>query len=212
MKIKKIAPAFLCLAVLAPLALGAATITYQARVRTSGGADVNGPVTVGFRIYDGATTVSPLWGETQSLIADKGVVNVQLGSVKPLPPDLFNHPDLFIGITVAGDTEMTPRTRLLSTWKAMSAGRASGKRVQAGGATLTVSGASTASAPITFPQAFSAPPVVMVGAPRDAVGGVYFISARVTEVTAAGCTVHFSSLGGAPATGSAEFDWIAVGE
>lgn len=195
-----------------PLGAISGTITYQARVQDSGGVDLDGPVTVRFRIYDTLSGSTVLWGETQAQVANKGIINVELGKVNPLPEGLFNNPELYIGITVAGDPEMTPRRRLVSTWKAMSASRASGKRIQAGGATLIVSGASTGSAPIAFPQAFQAPPVVMLGAPQDPIGGESFIPTRVSDVTATGCTAHFNALDGATATGSTTFDWIAIGE
>jgi hypothetical protein len=200
----------LCLIV--PCLVLAGTITYQAKLKDTAGDDIEGPVTVGFRIYDTVSGSTVMWGETQALTATKGVISVELGKVNPLPENLFNNPELYIGITVTGDPEMTPRSRLVSTWKAMSASKASGKAVQAGGATLNVTDAPTGSVPVTFPKAFQAPPVVMVGAPRDNIGGKSFIPTRVTDITTTTCTVHFQSLDGSNATGSTDFDWIAIGE
>jgi hypothetical protein len=200
------------LGLILPLALVPATITYQARVQNTAHQDLNGPVTVGLRIYGTLSGATVLWGETQAVTAVRGIANVELGRVNSLPGGLFNNPELYLGLSVAGDPEMTPRTRLLSTWKAVSAGRASGRRIQAGGGMLAVSGSSTASVAITFPTPFLSPPVVTVGAPRSAIGGVDFISTRVSDITATGCVVHFSALGGAAATGSSSFDWIAIGD
>ena len=187
-------------------------IHYQAQVRTNTGVDLEGPVTVGLRIYGtpGGTTV--LWGETQNLTAVKGIISADLGKVNPLLASLFSQPELYLGVTVAGDPEMTPRERLASAWKAMSTNRAGGKAVQAGGANLTVNNAASGSVAVAFPQPFSSPPVVMVGASHGLVGSVNFIPTRVTEVTVTGCTVHFQSLGGATATGNTDFDWIAIGQ
>jgi len=197
---------------LLPLTIFAGTITYQGRVQDTAGLDIDGAVTAGLRIYDTAAGSTVLWSETQSVTASRGIISVELGAVDPLPEGLFSNPDLYLGITVAGDAEMAPRKRLVSTWKAISADKASGKSVQAGGGTLSVSGTSTASASITFPKAFSQPPVVMLGAPADQVGGADFIPSRVTDVTTTGCVAHFDSLDGSTASGSTGFDWIAIGE
>jgi hypothetical protein len=208
---RKSISAVVVLAVLAPAVI-AGGLSYQARIQTAGGADINGPVTVGFRIYGAQTGATVLWGETQSVVAVRGIVNVELGKVNPLPPGIFNDPARYLGVTVAGDPEMTPRRRLLSTWRAMSTSKAAGKTVQAGGAAVAVTGASSASVAIVFPRPFSRPPVVMLGAPGSAIAGVPFIPVRVSDVTATGCTALFASLGGATASGTAGFDWIAIGE
>ena len=42
--------------------------------------------------------------------------------------------------------------------------------------------------------------------------GKTFIVEKVDNLTAAGCSVNFTALDGATATGSANFDWIAIGE
>lgn len=202
---------FAGLALLAvPLALLAATLTWQARVQDSTGVEVQGPVEMGFRIYDQGGGV--LWGETQTVTPHHGVVSAELGGITPIPESVLLNSELTLGITIAGDEEMAPRSPLVSTWKAMSAGRISGRAVQAGEGTLTVTDASEGSAAIVFTAPFTAPPVVSVGALRGAIGGQYFLVTRVADITAAGCTVHFSALGGSTATGSAAFDWIAIGE
>lgn len=209
-EIKVILIAVFC--VLTPLVLCAGTVTYQARVQDSAGSDIDGPVTVGFRIYNTLSGSTVLWGETQALTANNGIINVELGAVNPLPNDVFNNPELYLGITVSDDPEMTPRKRLVSTWKAISASKASGKTVQAGGGTLNVSGAAEGSADVTFPKSFQSPPVVMIGAPSDAIEGKSYVPTRVSEVNTTGCVAHFASLDGLTATGSADFDWIAIGE
>ena len=202
---------FAGLALLAiPLAAVAATFTWQARVQNALGADLQGPVEMGFRIYNAGGNL--LWGETQVVTADRGIVSARVGSVVPIPDGLFLNPGRSLGITLAGDAEMSPRTPLVSTWKAVSASRVSGRAVQAGEGTLTVTDASEGSVAISFPEPFTAPPVVSVGAPKATVGGEYFLVTQVADVTATGCTVHFTSFGGAAASGAVAFDWIAVGK
>jgi hypothetical protein len=107
---------------------------------------------------------------------------------------------------------MAPRQPLVYTWKAMSADKAAGQAVQAGGGTITVTSASSAAVPITFPEPFSQAPLVMLGSPSGTISGVPFIPVQVSDITQTGCTAHFVSLGGATATGSAAFDWIAIGK
>ena len=203
---------FTTLAALLPAALAGGVVTYQARVQDHLGADLDGPVTIGFRIYDSISGSTVIWGETQGLTAVKGIIMVELGRVNALPDNLFTSPGLYLGITAGGDPEMTPRSRLVSTWKAMSTGKASGKTVQAGGATLNVSRAATGAVAITFPKPFSSAPAVMIGAPSGAIGGASFVPTLVTDTTTTGCTAHFASLDGSSAAGSANFDWIAIGE
>lgn len=200
------------LGVILPIAVTSETLTWQARLQDSDGVNVDGPVTAGFRIYETLSGSTVLWGETHSLTADQGIIHVELGSVNTLPSDLFAKPGIYLGITVAGDPEMSPRRLLAGTWKAMSAERAGGKLIQAGEGTLSVSGVSNGSAAITFPRPFSSAPVVMIGALHAQIGSADFIPTQVTGITTTGCTASFSSLDGSIATGSANFDWIAIGD
>jgi hypothetical protein len=188
-----------------------ALVHYQFRLASAAGAELSGPVIVGFRIYADAPGTDLLWGETQALSAERGIVTADLGRVQPFPAGLFRRPALFLGVRVNADPEMRPLVQLAGAFRAASASRIGGRLVAAGGAMLTAAGANQAVVHLDFGGVFSAAPAVMVGAPRNLPGGVVFVAERVTEVTAAGCNVHFASLSGAAATGSASFDWIAIG-
>jgi len=111
------------LSFLAPQATSTTTISYQGRL-SSGGAPVNGSVGMTFRIYNMTTGGSPLWTEIYPAVSvSDGLFHVLLGSVNPLPNSLFTNNDtLYLGITVAADSEMTPREQLASApWAMMAA-------------------------------------------------------------------------------------------
>lgn len=66
-----------------------------------------------FAIYDVSSSGSPLWTETKDVETIDGIFNTQLGSSNPITGVNFNQ-DLWLGITVAGDPEMSERTKLAS--------------------------------------------------------------------------------------------------
>ena len=88
--------------------------------------DLGDPVADGnyqmrFIIYDAATGGTDLWHETHTTVmVVNGIYNVILGQLIPLNPNYFDG-DLYLGVTVSGDSEMTPRQKLTSTSFAMKA-------------------------------------------------------------------------------------------
>jgi len=83
-------------------------LSYQGVLKDSQGAVVpDGTYTMTFRIYNVASGGSPLWEETQDVSVSKGVFNVVLGSVNPL--DVSFSDQLYLGISVSGEDELTPR-------------------------------------------------------------------------------------------------------
>ena len=70
-----------------------------------------------FRLYSAVTGGTPLWTEEWSgsngvKISD-GLFNVMLGSLTPIPQSVITgNANLFLGITVGSDDEMTPRVQL----------------------------------------------------------------------------------------------------
>lgn len=92
-------------------------ISYQGRLLNSLGSPVpDGTYNITFRIYDAATKGSVLWESNgaQSVTVQDGLFVHYLGSSQPLPDDLAHETSLYLGITVGHDTEMTPRTPLVS--------------------------------------------------------------------------------------------------
>jgi hypothetical protein len=91
-------------------------INYQGRI-DSAAVVVNGQRSVTFSIYDVSTGGTALWTETQPNVSiTSGIFGVLLGSVTPFPAALFTATgDRYIGTSIAGSAEMTPRFRITST-------------------------------------------------------------------------------------------------
>ena len=88
------------------------TLGYQGRLATAGGQPITANLSITFRIYDVASGGSALWTETQpSVPVDGGNLAVELGKLTPLPRSIFGK-QLYLGVQVAGDSEMLPRPPL----------------------------------------------------------------------------------------------------
>lgn len=92
-------------------------IDYQGKITDSASNPITNPVSIVFAIYSVSTGGSNLWTETHSSVTPvDGLVHVLLGSIPatPLPGDLFDGSDRWLGIKIGGDDEMTPRLRIVS--------------------------------------------------------------------------------------------------
>jgi hypothetical protein len=91
-----------------------------------------------FSLYTQETGGSPVWSESHTGVeVSGGLFSVRLGSVEPLTTDLLTG-DLWLGIKVGNDEEMSPREKLDAVPYAMQAGMAA----EAAEATIAHSGAS----------------------------------------------------------------------
>jgi hypothetical protein len=77
-----------------------------------------------FRLYSVPTGGAPTWSETQSLEVKKGLFTAVLGSVTPFPIGLKFNQQYWLGVRVAPDAEMTPRTQITSVGSSFDAMRA----------------------------------------------------------------------------------------
>jgi PKD repeat protein len=116
-----IVAAFFVLSILATAALAVPkTINYQGRLSDFEGVPVNGTVSMTFAIYNAPTDGELLWSETQpSVTVTDGAFSVALGSVTPFA--ITFDEDYYLGVTVGGDAEMTPRAALVSVPYALRA-------------------------------------------------------------------------------------------
>ncbi len=95
------------------------TINYQGRLTDPSGAPV--PDTflfVTYRIYDSPTGGSILWDSgLESIITKDGLFSATFGTnvTFPLPASVFSDTGRYLGITVGGDAEISPRVKLGST-------------------------------------------------------------------------------------------------
>src|SRR5579871_2396092 len=99
------------------------TIDQQGRFLKMDGTPETGTLMVTFALYDAATAGSMLWSETQSLALDvAGFYATALGAQTPFPAGTWDGRTLFLGITVEGEAEMTPRQPVVSVPYALRAG------------------------------------------------------------------------------------------
>ena len=100
--------------------LAQATLSIQGTIQKSfGGAVDDGKYSLTFRLYTAESGGSPVWFETQSEIeVIGGVYSALLGAAKPL--DAAFNTVYYLGISVDGGQELTPRTRLTSAPYALS--------------------------------------------------------------------------------------------
>lgn len=75
----------------------------------------DGTHSVTFAIYNVSSGGIALWTETRTVTTEDGLFTIVLGETTLLADSVFANPELWLGITVSGDTEMTPRQQLTST-------------------------------------------------------------------------------------------------
>lgn len=93
------------------------TIPYQGRLASADGTPVTGMQNMAFSLYETPTGGTPLWQEYwiggNSVAVSDGLFSIMLGS---LNTDLTNivqsHNNLYLGVTVGTDPEMSPRVQL----------------------------------------------------------------------------------------------------
>jgi|688.fasta_scaffold189995_2 hypothetical protein len=92
-------------------------IPYQGRLADKNGMPLTQTVNMVFRLYAAASGGAPLWEEqwigANSVQVSDGLFNVMLGSLTPIPQTIITgNSNLFLGITVGTDSEMSPRVQL----------------------------------------------------------------------------------------------------
>ncbi len=88
------------------------TIGFQGFLATIGGDPVpDGPYSVKFAIYTEAVSGTELWNETKTVTTSGGMFDTELGSDSTISGFAFDA-QLWLGMTVESDAEMTPRTKL----------------------------------------------------------------------------------------------------
>ncbi|OQX89047.1 MAG: hypothetical protein B6D65_05010, partial [candidate division Zixibacteria bacterium 4484_93] len=86
-------------------------ISFQGRLTTATGDTITGNHDITFKLYDASST--ELWSETHSAVPIvAGLYNVMLGSETPFPAAVDFSEQYYLGVTLDGGTEMTPRYEL----------------------------------------------------------------------------------------------------
>lgn len=90
-------------------------ISYQGRLLDDVGDPVpDGPYTLTVGLYDVATGGAPLWTETKSVTVAGGLFTTLLGDTTALDLSVFDGRDLWLGVQVGADPEMSPRLHIAS--------------------------------------------------------------------------------------------------
>ena len=101
------------------------TVSYQGILRDAGGTIVDDDdYDLTFNIYSVAAGGTALWTETQTLAVENGIFNAILGSVTALGLN-FSNP-YWLGVSVEGAAELTPRLELTATPYSLNADRLDG--------------------------------------------------------------------------------------
>jgi hypothetical protein len=115
-------------------------INYQGRLTDAAGNPINTTgeerIAMRFCLYDTDVGGSPVdgWCETHAVSVTYGVFSVLLGSDTLIPETVFDRTDLYLGVKVGNDDEMTPRRRVVSVGYAYRA-EDTGHAIQADQAT-----------------------------------------------------------------------------
>ncbi len=97
------------------------TMSIQGVIRDDTGASVHGSYNIEFRLYTAASGGSAAWSETQTLTVTNGVYSALLGSVNSLV-GLNYDVSYWLGISIDGTDELSPRTKLTMSPYAIMAG------------------------------------------------------------------------------------------
>ncbi|MEI6412326.1 MAG: hypothetical protein WCR52_23245 [Bacteroidota bacterium] len=110
---------FFCLLAFAQNVHAQATLSIQGVLQKFNGSAVDdGEYDITFKLYTTDAGGTALWSETQTVPVTGGVYGVLLGAVNPLTVP-FDQP-YYVGLTIPGGPEHTPRTRLTAAPYALS--------------------------------------------------------------------------------------------
>jgi len=90
-------------------------INFQGRLTDAEDQPLNDTLSITFSIYADNDGVTLLWGETNgSVTVFKGIFNVLLGSINPIPDTVFTGAERWLGMRVGTDDEMRPLKPIVS--------------------------------------------------------------------------------------------------
>ncbi len=97
-------------------------INYHGKITTPQGTLIDTTISMTFTIYTDSIGTDSLWSETQSsVVVEKGIFSVLLGSVTPIPDSVFTGETRYLGVKAGNDSEMTPRKAIVSVGYAYKA-------------------------------------------------------------------------------------------
>lgn len=99
------------------------TINYQGQLTNASGTPVNNAIQMKFSIYSVETSGEAIWSEIQTVQVTKGIYSVVLGAINQISPSIIDG-NLWLGVKVETDAEMTPRQKLNSVPFALNSNNA----------------------------------------------------------------------------------------
>jgi hypothetical protein len=106
-------------------------VNYQGHLADNAGNALTGNYTITFRIYESQTGSTALWSETHLAVpVARGLFQVSLGTSTTLPGTIFSDGDRYLGISIAGGLELSPRSLLGTSPKAAVAGAVSSRNIE----------------------------------------------------------------------------------
>jgi YVTN family beta-propeller protein len=101
-------------------------INYQGYLKdiSTGNPVSDGSRTAVFSLYTSASGGSAVWQETNTIVTNNGVFQTILGQTSSLDPSIVAVPELWMGVTLPPDAEMTPRQRVAGSVYSVGASEA----------------------------------------------------------------------------------------
>jgi len=92
-----------------------ALIPVQGVLTDDAGTPVDGDTTVQFSLYAGDLGGSPLYTETQSVAVAAGLFSIYLGDITVLDLSIFRDNSVWLGVSIDGGVELSPRVQFATT-------------------------------------------------------------------------------------------------
>ena len=89
-------------------------IDFQGSLTDGSGNPVSGEKQITFRLYSVNTGGTSLWTEVQNVVVTSGIYSTALGATAQFPNSVWDNSQLWIGIQVGTDQEMSPRIRIVA--------------------------------------------------------------------------------------------------
>ncbi|NOT37709.1 MAG: tail fiber domain-containing protein [Saprospiraceae bacterium] len=92
------------------------TISYQGLLTDAQGIIIpDGAHSITLKFYEDINSNVPIYGETQNIQVSKGIFNVNIGSVNPIPVNIKFDRTYFLGVSIDFSAELSPRTSFTSS-------------------------------------------------------------------------------------------------
>ena len=110
-----------------------ASLSHQGRILGTNGEALTGSANTTFTLYDSPDGSQEVWSEITAVTFDNGYYTVVLGNEEALDPSDFDGSTLYLGITLEGSEEFSPRNPITSVPYAFLAGAVRGEVIAENG-------------------------------------------------------------------------------